>query len=193
MTKSLEAPYTPAPPAQVNDDNPQLSAVVRWVADEFQNIAGGFRREPVAITVLDPGITIPIGTTAVYSLMFDGGETILWDVPGGSFNVPTPGLYTVPQAGAYLLLSSLTIDPFGAGGQNYYAGIRLTMTPVSGAPVVLDKFNGGPDDIQLSVNFSTVFPLLQGTILTWEISAVHQTQSGTVTGNTSASMSRMSA
>lgn len=183
MTRSLPIEYRPGlPPAALNPDQVDL---IRWVQQELYRVSESLIAQPVALTATDGPITIPIGDLpAIWSLLFPNVITPVWDVPGGSWNNPTTGLYTIPQFGLYQVGAEAEIAAFGAGNKTYYGAIRMTVTYANGDPdLVLTQTDGGADDVALGINFNIALPFSQGDILTFEISAVHTQFAGTVDYN----------
>lgn len=189
MPRSLPTPYRPAasPAPSSNPGN-----IIRAVWDEFYRISNQIIAlgQPVAVTLQDSD-TIPIGTVAVWERLFLN-TTPTWDVPGGNFD-PVTGEWTSPQRGLFDITCIMTVQPFGIGNKNYYAGLRVVKVFADGSPdVVYEITDGGVDDIPLGVTIAIAVPMLRGDKLYFEGTAVHENQVGTVDVDVLAQILRVS-
>ena len=165
-------PYIPGPPSNAGnaEQNRAIWREFQKIRDELQAAAAYF-----SATESQP---IPIGTTPVWGVLT---PVAVWDYPGGSWDEPN-GIWTCRVPGYYSLSASVAIAGFGTGNQDYYVGVRLTVTLPGGAPQTTEQYASGQDNLPItaSIGFDTL--LAQGATVVAEGAAVHQNQTGTVSG-----------
>lgn len=181
MARSLSVPYSPAPVPRNPDDLP------RYLEDEFQRIRQALIAQPVAFSIQEDG-TLPVDNVLVWEQILIGTDAE-WDVPGGGWD-PVTGMWTCPQAGLYQITYSIEVGAFGSGNKNYYAAIAID---ISGSTVErYETTDGGDDDIPLGVILTGLVFMLQGALVQFEASVVHENQTGTVPGHAVAQILRVS-
>ena len=163
--------YIPGPPTNKGDKE-QNRAI--WA--EFQKIRQNFDQN-VAYFSASESATITIGPALNWQVM---SPPAIWEFPNGSWDEAT-GIWTCRVPGYYSLDAALTISGFGAGNQNYYAGVRLTVANNGSGNGTAQSYASGQDDLPLTARVQFDWLLAQGATVTAEGTAVHQNQTGTVT------------
>lgn len=188
--RSLPFPYRPAPPPI---DTSTRQEILRAIWSEFNRIASTLSDldNPISLAVSNVD-SITVGATATYQTMLNASPTVAWEAPGGTFD-GTTGLWTCPSEGLYQVFISVVSDPFAAPAtKSYSVNVRLTETPVTGAPVVRTFAGGGLDDQFVTATSSFLLPLQQGETLKLEAAGIHATKTGTNVVNARMTVQRIS-
>ena len=165
MSRSLPLPYNPNPVPSNRDDLP------RYIYDELVRIKESFIAQPTALAIED-SFDYPVTTVLTWERMFDGGVVVpTWDVPGGGFD-NTTGEWTCPQYGLYSVNVQMTVQPYGSGNKDYYAGLRLYIDR-GGIIEYRESTDGGDDAIPLGVTLNGLLPIQQGDVLAVDAAVVH--------------------
>ena len=173
MPKSIPLPYHPNPvPSQLDD-------VPRYLYDELVRIKEAFIEQPTAMAI-ETSFDYTVTTVLIWDRIFNDGVVVpTWDIPGGGFD-NTTGEWTCPQDGLYSIDVQMTVQPYGAGNKDYYAGLRLYKDS-GGVVEYRETTDGGDDAIPLGVTLSGLIPLLQGDVLAVDAAVVHDQFVGTTT------------
>lgn len=155
---------------------------MRAVWEELTRIAIATAQldQPTSVGLRSAG-DIPVTLLPTWYILFADNslEGVPWINPSSSFDTTT-GIYTVPQEGVYSFAVTLTVPAFGGGNKEYYAGIRMTIAPLSGPPIETIQYSGGIDSTPLTVTLSWTYPAAQGGQAAWDATVVHENQLGTV-------------
>jgi hypothetical protein len=174
--RSLPLTYRPSPPP-LPTSSPEEALRAIW--EEFQRISLSLSDydRPVSVSVQGADV-IQVGPTATYTVLLDASPTVRWERPGDTFNAGT-GTYTAPQEGLYLVMGSLVSDPFPAPAtRSYQVLLRITHTPLGGAPVQYVFGGGGVDDQYVTATANVLLALQQGDTLQFAGAGVHPSKSG---------------
>ena len=189
--RGVAIPYRPGfPGAGAGTQEEQMRAI--W--DELTRIAIATAAidQPVSVGATVAGL-IPVQPTVIWTRLFDAdfvGDP--WATPSDSLDVQT-GVYTVPTEGVYVINMQLTIDAFATPQvKDYYAGIRLTVSPVDGVPASVFSYSGGPDTVPVSVLITWTGAASQGTAFAFDGTVVHEQVTGTTDYRATLSVVRMS-
>jgi len=134
-----------------------------------------------------------VGNTATWSRFFNSNfSTQPWINPADSFDVQT-GIYTVTQEGVYSVQVLFSVNAFATpANKTYEAGIRLTIIPLTGPNIIVYSYNGGEDNVPVSVTMLAARPLQKGVQFYFDVTAVHDQQTGTTPARGSLVVSRLS-
>ena len=186
MTKSLPIDYKPEPTPYTLEDIP------RYLEREFQRIAEALAEQPVALTVAETSI-VTVTTIVSWQRLFSDSIVPSWEVPGGSWTSP-PGQWVCPTQGLYQVIADLRVEPYGAGNKIYYAGVRVVIVHADGSPdTVVEAIDSGADDFMLGITLPVQVPLLQGDVVYFEATVVHDQFIGDTEIDSSAQLFRVSA
>jgi len=172
--RSLPVPYSPAPPPAGEQ------GLSRAVWDELYSIQQALIEldKPTAMSVrtrLDFGVT----TAASWQRILVGGTPSL-ERPGGVWD-STTGTYTCAQEGYYQFICTAGIWSFTTPAtKEYFAGLRGTLTPSSGAPRIEYAFDGGIDSVPLTCLMVLFVQMRKGDQVFFDATIVHATKTGTV-------------
>jgi hypothetical protein len=168
-------PYEPQPARSLD-----AGSLAQWAAGELRRIADFIRPDPSGL-ILSETHSINIGSAANWQAQYTAAAVEAWQQPAGGWSNP---LWTCQTGGIYLVSSRCEIAAFGSDTANYYVGCRVTVDPADGgADDVRAATDGGPDDMPLAVHNIQVLELFRGDTVKHEITAVHATQGGTVSGS----------
>ena len=176
--RGISIPYRPGNPA---GPDASLQEALRAVWDELNriSIATAAIDEPVSTGAQVSGTVNVTQEPPVYTRIFNSGFLVdPWVNPDDSFDVLT-GIYTVPQEGVYSVQAQATISEHSTPqNKNYWAGLRMTLTPPGGAPVQYFSYAGGPDDVPLTVTGLFTQQAQKGAQIYFDLAAVHEQTTG---------------
>ena len=169
MARRPQPPYWPGP---VPDDTTSLPAYIEY---ELNRIREQLSADPVSFAISEEGVPVTIPTVLVWNQAFVGVAPT-WDIPGGQI---VGGVWTVLQSGLYMLSFSLTIAPSGSGNKTYFAGIQIELNGTSNQ----EAFDGGSDDVPLTVSRSVPVYLNAGDEVRMYFGAQHEQAEGATTAS----------
>ena len=169
MSRSPNFEYYPGPVPTAPE------AMTEYLANELYQISLALRPDPTYMQVQQTG-DFTIGPTENWQTLCIG-ESPAFATPASSWNAAT-GEWTIGETGLYELNANLFVSAFGLGNKDYYLGLRPVFDGVPG----LERLASGDDAFPLSVEINQLLPLDSGEVLRMEGTAVHENQTGTITG-----------
>jgi len=172
--RSLPVPYSPAPPPAGEQ------GLSRAVWDELYSIQQALIEldKPTAMSVRTTE-TVNVTAAASWQRVLDGG-TPSFQRPGGVWDSAT-GTYTCPQEGYYQIICTAAVPAFPTpASKEFFAALRGTLTPSTGAPRTDFAYDGGFDNVPLTCRLVLFVQLLKGDQVFFDATIVHATKTGTV-------------
>ena len=152
-----------------------LPGLIQFLYDELPRISQALNEFPVGLNVAQSEPGVPITTIPATFRLFEG-ETALFDLPGGGWDVAL-GEFTIAVTGLYQLNIVSDVLPFGAGNKDYAANLVFLINDVE----VFAAGNVGQDNFRLGCAIAISTFLVQGDVIRATIELVHDSFVGTTT------------